>query len=299
VRSLSAVVLISAAFLVSVSAPSYSDTEPDCLSLQCAPVTAKPTDGGFGAGGSQDGPGSESGGSGGGGGAAPTGPLYDYYYTPACSSNGPPPNAADALCLGAATICADGGIYFFVFRRELDRATGAQVGGWDRVSNVCLSPDTPLPIPPIARVPGLVRSEFKSDAVIASSASYQPRDGGVVNLETIFYANTPATIQLAPLQILGFDVVITATATNYRWSWGDGESLDTASPGSPYPYQDVTHTYRRPGRYSVSVTVTYQGTYTIDGGAAQPITGTVTVPGPAVGITVREARAELVDGDGG
>ncbi|HVE64487.1 MAG TPA: PKD domain-containing protein [Mycobacteriales bacterium] len=184
-----------------------------------------------------------------------------------------------------------------MFRRQLDRATGVPIGGWERLDSVCLGADTPLPIPATARLPGLVRREFKADAVVKTTGSYQPRDGGVVNLETIFYADTPRTITLAPLRILGFDVAITATATNYHWTWGDGSSLDTASPGTPYPDHDVTHVYRRPGSYRVHVTVTYTGTYSVDGGATAPIVGTVTVPGPGVDITVREARAELVEGD--
>ncbi len=280
-----------------------SDAQAPSICRDGCQLEAVPTEGGFGAGGVHNGPGGLSGGGPGAGNSAggrrptATGPTYDYHYTPACTANGPPPGSDDALCAGAATVCSDGRIFFFVFRRELDRTTGTPVSSWDRLDSVCLGADTPLPIPAIARVAGLVRREFKADAVIRTSASYQPRDGGVVNLETIFYASTPRTITLSPLRILGLDVAITATATNYHWQWGDGESLDTASPGAPYPDQDVTHVYRRPGSYQVQVTVTYTGTYTIDGGASQPIVGTVTVPGPTAGITVREARAELVEGD--
>ena len=55
----------------------------------------------------------------------PPPPVYEYYYTPACSANGPPGQGnPDALCMGATTICeAQGGdpgdLYMQVWRREV------------------------------------------------------------------------------------------------------------------------------------------------------------------------------------
>ncbi|HVE62692.1 MAG TPA: PKD domain-containing protein, partial [Mycobacteriales bacterium] len=197
------------------------------------------------------------------------------------------------------TSCADGGVRLWVFRREVDRDTRAPLTGWDRLDGTICMDATADGAPAIARLPALVRQEWRNASLRASSVRFAPRDGGVVNLETIFHADTPPTFEVPVGPILGFDVTITAHATSYRWEWGDGTTSTTATPGAPYPARDVTHVYRRPGRFAVRVIATYRGTYTVDGSAPQPIEGTVAVPGPAVTLQVREARAQLVEGERG
>jgi hypothetical protein len=37
--------------------------------------------------------------------SGPPPPLYKDYYTPACSSNGPPNGGNDAMCMAAVSVC--------------------------------------------------------------------------------------------------------------------------------------------------------------------------------------------------
>lgn len=295
---------MKAAILVAVvavapllSAPTAT-ADPRCGRGGC--VDALPTESGFAIGGIVGGSagGAEGGGSGGGGGGA-TGPLYTYAYVPACSSNGPPPEGSEGLCLGATTTCPDGGVRMWVFRREVDRTTRVPTTGWRRLDGtICVDGLDEAGVPAITRIPALVRQEWRNAQLRRSGVRFTPRDGGIVNLETIFHADTPRTFAVPIGPILGYDVAITATATEYRWEWGDGTSSTTTTPGAPYPSREVTHVYRDRGSYPVRVTVTYAGTFTVDDGEPQPIDGTVSVAGPATTVPVREARAQLIDAEG-
>jgi hypothetical protein len=108
------------------------------------------------------------------------------------------------------------------------------------------------------------------------------------------------------LQIPGFPAVpLTVHATpHWHFDFGDGTSLDSDVPGTPYdgtdpvehPEHYVTATYHQTGQLPVTVTVTWSAT------ALRHDTGqTLTLPGTAtrtatVIIPVRQAKSELVGG---
>lgn len=121
----------------------------------------------------------------------------------------------------------------------------------------------------------------------------QPPGKALVNLPVIFYTDSP-TRQTFALDIRGFRVVITATATQFTWHTGDGTDVTTNDPGAPYPHQTVTHDYRA-GTYTASLTTTWGATFTVDGGPAQQVPGTTTTDGPPVTFEVLEAHAVLTN----
>jgi hypothetical protein len=121
----------------------------------------------------------------------------------------------------------------------------------------------------------------------------QPPGNGLVNLPVIFYTDNPTT-QTFTLDIRGFQVVITATATGYTWHTGDGSDETSTDPGAPYPHQTVTHDYRA-GTYTAYLTTTWGATFTVNGGPSQPVVGTTTTDGPPVTFSVLEARAVLTN----
>lgn len=125
-------------------------------------------------------------------------------------------------------------------------------------------------------------------------ASFQPSDGAIVNLPTIFAAG-PGPDFAAPLQrIEGYDVTITATAS-YTWHFDDGVERTFSVPGGAYPDKSVTWTYRDRGPRAVTVTIGWTGTYTVDGGAALDVPGgPLTVASPPLAVRVRDAHAVLV-----
>jgi hypothetical protein len=126
--------------------------------------------------------------------------------------------------------------------------------------------------------------------------SFQPAQGGLVNLPTIFAAGEPESVRTEPFQVLGFTVVVTATA-HWDWTFDQGVEQGFDKPGGAYPNDDVSYTYASAGARNVSLTTTWDATFTIDGG------GPYTVPAPAITKTVgpipvpvREAHSGLVGG---
>jgi len=117
------------------------------------------------------------------------------------------------------------------------------------------------------------------------------------NLPTVFSSQRPAPFVLNVDQPL----IATITATpHYRWEFGDG-TTGPDSPGrtydpaiSPVDHPDayVSHAYARPGRYQVTLTVTWNGTFTVPGPAQtfplDPVVLTATAP-----VVVAEAGGVL------
>lgn len=127
------------------------------------------------------------------------------------------------------------------------------------------------------------------------STVVQPPGGTVlVGLPTIFYTDAPVQ-QVFTVDIRGFAVVITAVAQGFTWHTGDGGAVVTSDgPGVPYPDQTVTYDYTS-GSYTTYLTVTWGGTFTVDGSAPLEVAGTTTTDGPAVQLTAVEARAVLTN----
>ncbi|WP_235564736.1 hypothetical protein [Modestobacter sp. Leaf380] len=109
----------------------------------------------------------------------------------------------------------------------------------------------------------------------------------------MFFTDSP-TQQTFTVDIRGFAVVIVAGAQTFTWHTGDGTDLTTSDPGAPYPAQTVTHSYSS-GTYTANLTVTWGGTFSVDGGAQVAVPGTTTTDGPDVTFAVLEAGAVLTN----
>ena len=127
------------------------------------------------------------------------------------------------------------------------------------------------------------------------TTAVQPPGGTVlVGLPTIFYTDAP-TEQVFTVDIRGFAVVITAVAQSFTWHTGAGEAVVTSDgPGAPYPDETVTFDYTS-GSYSTYLTVTWGGTFTVDGSAPVEVAGTTTTDGPAIQLTAVQAHAVLTN----
>jgi hypothetical protein len=151
--------------------------------------------------------------------------------------------------------------------------------------------DTPRP----TVTPGLVLNEIRRIGLPTLAAKTQPEGKTLVNFATIFY--TEANPFATKVTLLGQNVDIEATPSQYTWHYGDGSSSITTSPGSPYPSKDITYSYSdahitvRP-----RVDVTYTARFRVNGGAWQNIDETVTVTGPEGSLRVSEA-APVLSGD--
>ncbi len=200
------------------------------------------------------------------------------------------------MCTGAASYCeATGqqGIAFWVWRR-LITPSPRSVGEWERLSGVECRAGTDPGVPTTAQAADYVRREFQRLVVISGTTRVDPQARSLVNIDTIFSTDRVAAEALPAVSLLGHRVVITVTPSQYAWDFGDGSpTLRTTVPGRPLE-KDVTHVYEAPGRFGAHVTITWTGTFTIDGGEPLTIAGTATTTGPTTPVQIVTARSELV-----
>ena len=131
-----------------------------------------------------------------------------------------------------------------------------------------------------------------------------PNGQALVGLESLFWVDTTPTRQLGPLTLLAHQVTITITVKTVNWNFGDDTTDTSTGPGRPFTPADhcgenqcpdwFGHTYTETGPVTTTADVTWNATYTVDGGPPQPIIGTVTGPRTTMKITVKQARAVLV-----
>jgi hypothetical protein len=89
-------------------------------------------------------------------------------------------------------------------------------------------------------------------------------------------------------------VRVKATASQYRWRFGDGGGLVTADPGGKYPAMSTSHVYLHRQNVKVSLSTGYSGEYSVAGGPWVPIDGLAWVGTTPVALQVVEAHARLV-----
>jgi hypothetical protein len=206
-----------------------------------------------------------------------------WTISPACMTNDP---MSDALCQNAVTSCTDPAIMFRVYMRHAG-------GPWQLIDTVCLGANQrPASV---ADVGALVR-ERVVNYLPDAAPSFQPAQGGLVNLPTIFAAGEPGSIRTEAFDILGFSVVVTAKA-RWEWRFDDGVTKPFTAPGGAYPNDDVSYTYPDAGDRDVSVTTYWRASFTIDGDGPFQVPGAeISKTAGPIAVPVREARSELVGG---
>lgn len=141
--------------------------------------------------------------------------------------------------------------------------------------------------------------------VPSAAIGLAPKQATLVNIQTIMWVDAPASQQLAPITLLGQQVDVTLALDHVVWSFGDGSSDVSDGPGKAYdeandPCRSVScpdyfgHVYRDTGTDTVRATVYWHASFTVDGGDAVDIPGTVAGPTGQAALTVKEARAVLV-----
>ena len=195
---------------------------------------------------------------------------------------------------GGQRVCALGDQYVEV--SLTDATTPTQV-----IAHYCSNPAAP---PAIATGATLAGAASDADFVTAPDplTSTDPDGTTLTQLPTYFstapFAAAPLTrdLRAGPLtQTIALDQPV------WHWDFGDGTTLDTASPGGRYPDGDIRHTYTHTGQQTVSLTADYRRTITTHTpyGDLPMITKPTRAITPTTRrvITVREAQAQLTDGD--
>ena len=272
--------------LVGPRSTALADPQPG--GLNCQGYLGTKTCAGSGHGGFGVGVG-KGGGHGGKGGAGGSGQAYEYAFVLTCPVNSP--DGLNLPCGSAVNSCGvQGTLRYWLYRRPVDVA-GKPTGPWVQIPGAfCRGPSTGMTLQDI-----MAAFRWKFVPIAPSATRFNPANGTLVNIDTIFYADTPGTVH-TPVTLLGQRVDLTLHPTSWHWTFGDGATMTTDTPGAPYPNTSVTHRYRDTGTYAASVTVTWDGTFTFAGQTAD-IPGDTSRSGPTSGVIVREAHAHLVGGD--
>ncbi|NYG58139.1 hypothetical protein BJ980_001062 [Nocardioides daedukensis] len=119
-------------------------------------------------------------------------------------------------------------------------------------------------------------------------------------MDTLF--RTDAAPYEESITLIGRDVTLKISPTQFIWNTGDGESFTTTTPGVTYDRSRsksdyVSYKYLKPvKKLSPSVNVVWGAQYSVDGGPWQTVDGTVTTTGPGAPLRVREAVPVLTSG---
>ena len=161
---------------------------------------------------------------------------------------------------------------------------------WTVVGRACMGPRPPVAVADIG-------SQVHDRAVLGAPElrpGVQPADGSLVQLPTLFRSGQPAAgVSDGDLSVLGLDVRLTSRP-RWRWTFGDGTSLWTASPGGTWPITSVRHAYRRLGTMTVTVRAVWAAEYAVDGLGPFPVPGPPLVQVRSLTVVVRAAHAHVV-----
>lgn len=217
----------------------------------------------------------------------------EYRYVPTCSANGPE-NGADALCNAAVSVCRVQGhpvgtLRFWVYQRTV-YADGRKPTNWKQVGTVCKEPDEELVTTPVVTTEMVVEVARAMTPVV--EAHVEPAARSYVNVPNNYYADAPSTTRT--VHLFGHAIVITFTAGDPQWDFGDGSSgagsgIQGASVGQEGA---VEHAYSAQGSYAVTVSAGYQVSFTLPNGqdVTQQLTGRA---GPAAQLDVGEVQTQV------
>ena len=173
---------------------------------------------------------------------------------------------------------------------------------WVNVGSTCFAAQVPGAAPTVTLA--MLRDAMHNTPWATASISTQPvGDVTLVGLKTFYRVNwssqgyEPGEVEaIDPARMLGRRVEIRPKIDHFTYVFGDGTTFGpTRSPGGVYPNGDITHAYPQTGSYAVRVDTTFTADFRVDGGPWTVVPETVTVTGPVTTVTVKAARAVLVN----
>lgn len=131
----------------------------------------------------------------------------------------------------------------------------------------------------------------------------------LVNIQTIFWADTPARRDLGTVMVTGHKVWLRIAFDSATWDFGDGATDTATAPGKPYDRSGdpcntkacpdyYGHYYREVGAMTVRLRVAWHATWSLDGSHFTDVgNGPITGPQARYRLTVKQARGVLVAND--
>lgn len=150
------------------------------------------------------------------------------------------------------------------------------------------------PAPP-TRIP---ESQFQSFDIPAPTIYAWPKDWAVVGKPAAFWTDTE--VSYIDMTLLTYAVTVKVTPERFHWDFGDDTGTTTSAKGKKPPpgsSPQIGHEYQKSGVVSVSMTATFSGEFSVDGGPWLPIDGYAHVASNEIGIDVYRYHRYLVDED--
>lgn len=220
-----------------------------------------------------------AGGDGGGGGGS-GGAVTVLTLVCAFGAWGGPTGPGGGDCLELPVVCPDGEV--------ARQAWTSSPAGWQPGAVGCYGESVGIPVAAIA---AQVRDQV-AHHVPELRPRRQPARRALVHLPVLFHSGQPGGKRTWTDLVVGFPVTTSVTA-RWVWEFGDGGGLTTSDPGSRYPETGVSHTFRTPGEWRVSVRAVWDGTFLVAGVGPFAIDGEVT-QNADLPVAVVEAHAVLV-----
>lgn len=153
--------------------------------------------------------------------------------------------------------------------------------------------------------PQLIKDQIAQLAPHTDIKAAPPNGQTLVNIQTIYWLDTPPSHTYGPLTLLGHTLTITLYADSATWTFGDGTHTTSNGPGRPFTEHDHCHTPQCPDWFghtytttSTNLTITatphWSATYTLDGQDPHNIPGTIDSPTTTLPMRVQQARSVLV-----
>ena len=177
---------------------------------------------------------------------------------------------------------------------------------YEEVGHLCVSDPGPgdgggggggapaRPAPP-TRIP---ESQFQSFDIPAPTIYAWPKDWAVVGKPAAFWTDTE--VSYIDMTLLTYAVTVKVTPERFHWDFGDDTGKTTSAKGKKPPpgsSPQIGHEYQKSGTVSVSMTATFSGEFSVDGGPWLPIDGFAHVASNEIGIDVYRYHRYLVDED--
>ncbi len=120
---------------------------------------------------------------------------------------------------------------------------------------------TPRPKPAPTKEVSL--SDRLTQLIPPSGIHMQPANLALAQVPVNFWSDASSHFA-TNVVILGVPVSVSLNPT-FRWDFGDGTpAITTSKLGAPYPATDITHIYRRAGRYTATESISWAGTWAAD-----------------------------------
>lgn len=157
-------------------------------------------------------------------------------------------------------------------------------------------PDTDIYVEP---PPDVTWEDVGETSIPPSDIFVMPEGWGVVNKPVAVWASNNSS-RTETMELAGYTVEIRVTPAQYKWNFGDGNTITTSSAGRKPRYAhdaDISHSYTESGDYTINLTTSYVGQFRVDGGAWEDIPGTAEIASTPVPVEIYRYVRYLVDED--